>query len=98
MMTASTASTAPASGIPLGGQPGLAAAHLVDVDRALVDEAGGGVVDPVRHRRPAERLALDEDAAQLAGLEAALRLHRAQQRLAVQVAIAEVPAQHDAAD
>jgi hypothetical protein len=44
------------------------------------------------------RLTLDEDAAQLAGLEPALRLHRGEQRLAVEVAIAEVPAQHQAGD
>src|SRR5882672_12746835 len=71
-------------------RPGLPAAEIADVELARVDEAGPGVVDAVGERLLAERLGLDEDAAQLALVEIALLLHGVEQRLAVQVAVAEV--------
>src|SRR5262249_21542477 len=92
--TASDALISPPGSRPASCRPGLALPHRAHVERVGVEQAGGGIVDPVRHRGAPERLALDEDAAQLAGREAALLLHRAQQRLAVEMAVAEVPAQH----
>src|SRR5205823_14824492 len=56
------------------------------------------VGDAVAQRRAAERLRLDEDAAQLAFLEAALLLDGAQELLVVKVPLSEVPAQRQARD
>jgi len=47
--------------------PGLARAQLGDLELARGEGAGAGVDQAIGERAPAERLRLDEDAAQLAG-------------------------------
>src|SRR5580704_17490668 len=66
------------------GAPRLPAAQLVHGQFAPLDRPRLGVGDAVSERRPPERLRLDEDAAQLALLEAALGLDRREELLLVQ--------------
>ena len=61
-------------------------------------QTGLRVDDPIREGRTAEGLRFDEDAAKLALFERALLLHGAEQRLAVQVPVAKVPAEHEPRD
>ena len=68
------------------------------VDRALLDHAVGGVEDPVALARVERGLRLERDHAQLARREAAALLHRGEQPVVVQVAVAEVPAVDDPRD
>src|SRR5438046_2030212 len=86
------APTISASIIFLGG-PWLAFSQLAHVEGALFEEPAGGVVDAVLEPRAQERLPLHKDAAQLARLKPALILNGAEQALAVQVPVAEVPAE-----
>ena len=47
-------------------EPGPAGAHVGDVDPALLDQAGGGVVDPVALALDVGRLGLEGDHADVA--------------------------------
>ena len=72
--------------------------HVAHVDRALLDHPVGGVEDPVALARVERGLRLERDHAQLARREAAALLHRGEQPVVVQVAVAEVPAVDDPRD
>ena len=58
----------------------------------------GGVGHPPVHALAVDRLRFEEEAAQVARLEAALGLDRGQELLVVEVAVAEVPAEHQPGD
>ena len=72
--------------------------HVRNVHPALLDLARGGVEDPVVLALDVRGLRLDRDHAELAGLELAALLDRLEELLGVEVAVAEVPAVHDAGD
>ena len=73
-------------------------AERVHVGVALLEEARLCVMNAVMQRGTAEGLGLDHDAPQLSGLEAALLLDGAEQLLAMEVPVAEVPAEDEAGD
>ena len=66
--------------------------------RTLLDQAGGGVEDPVALALHVGGLGLERHHPQLALREVAALLDRGQQPLVVEVAVAEVVAEDDAGD
>src|SRR5690606_13262033 len=85
---------APRRGVRLG--PGLTFEEGVYGDGPARALAGLGVHDAVLEARLEHRLGLDEDAAELALLEARAGLDGAEEALVVEVPVAEVPAERPA--
>src|SRR5437868_1857250 len=84
-----------ASGSRATSAPGSALEKILDRDLALLSQPSLRIGDAPVQLLAAERLRLDQDAAELAVFEAALLLHRPEQLLVVEVAVAEVVAEDD---
>ncbi|AGL26618.1 5-methyltetrahydropteroyltriglutamate--homocysteine S-methyltransferase [Mycobacterium tuberculosis CAS/NITR204] len=78
--------------------PGLPVHHVGHPDIAALELPGRRVYQPVLLGLPMDGLRVEQHHPHLTGLEAAPLLHRRDQLLVVQVAVAEVPADGSAAD